>query len=175
MKRADILKKIFSGLALFSLSIAFSCQTPRQAERTEPRTQDEPRAQREAEDPIMGEAPVREEAPREYALSEEAVLELDRKIRDLNQDLTEVERQVRTASEPIPQNVLDTWNRIEKRRGEVNEHIESYNEALETDQGREAASIRDDINRILGELEAEINNLRDVFARENQRGEPTPN
>jgi hypothetical protein len=111
----------------------------------------------------------------DYALSEEGVEALDSRIGELNQELIILEEELKLSEGPLDEKVRLSWENIEEKREEVNNNIDKYNSAVQREDATEATEVRNEINKLLGQIEEEVDVLKDEFAIENQREQPIPN
>jgi gas vesicle protein len=150
MKTYKIFNGIFSGLFVLAISAMTACEPPRDAEKTR-----------------EGEARIE--------TREQTVDELDTRIRDLNQEISSVERSLRTEEREVDRNVRNSWNDIEDKRQNLNENIERYNSAVQMEAELEASRIMGEIETQVSELEVDLREFRDEFARDTDRDEEIPN
>jgi chromosome segregation ATPase len=165
MEHKRTVNRIISGFWILSLLFTVACRQPREMGRTQDRSPGEPRAQQERLPETQG----------DYAISEEAVAALDARIMELNQQLMDIHEEITGTDRQVEESVRESWDRIEEKRMQVNENIDRYNTAVEEERTEEASATRKDINRLLAEIEKDISVIRDVFAREDGVGVPTPN
>jgi hypothetical protein len=172
MKRLDYFIKplYFLGIAM-SLTIISGCQPQRQVERTPPQRD----GQADMYTPPIGGGEETPATREDYALSEEGVEELDNRIGELNQELIILEEELKLSDGPLDEKVRLSWENIEEKREEVNNNIDKYNSAVQREDATEATEVRNEINKLLGQIEEEVDVLKDEFAIENQREQPIPN
>nr|MBA3901357.1 hypothetical protein [Bacteroidota bacterium] len=89
---------------------------------------------------------------------------LDERIRDFNQEMSTVEREVMASDAVAEEGFREDWREIEVKRHELNRNIERYNDAVENDATLEASEIRGDINRLLGELQTDLREFREEYS-----------
>jgi prefoldin subunit 5 len=150
MKTTNLKTSILSGLWIFLMAVMVSCGPGRET------------------------AQDRREA-REPRTTEEAIETLDTRIRDLNQELASVERDIRANGRTVEGDMEESWEQIEQRRQELNRHIERYNAAVQREAELEAAEIRKEIDNKLNVLEQDVDEFRTQFARETEGQEDRPN
>jgi hypothetical protein len=88
---------------------------------------------------------------------------LDERIRNFNQEMNTVEREVMASESVSEEGFREGWRDIEIKRHELNRNIERYNAAVEREATLEASEIRGDINRLLGELQTDLREFRSEY------------
>jgi chromosome segregation ATPase len=147
MKSNRIIKGITGGLLALLIGGLVSCGPAREGDRRTDR--DEAR----------------------YETREQTVEQLDTRIRDLNEDFASVEQDLRSNGRVAETDVRDSWQSLESRREALNTNIDRYNAAVMQDAELEAARIRSEIERQVDELESGLENFRDEFALDTDRGD----
>ncbi len=99
---------------------------------------------------------------------------LDRRIENLNQTFTGVEREVMASDAVTEDGFREQWRGIEVKRHELNRNIEQYNQAIERDASLEASEYRAEVNRLITELESDLREVRDQVGNSDTQFEEQP-
>jgi hypothetical protein len=142
MKTNRMLRGMFTFFGIAVLAVTVSC---RQIEEATGTAQDDGRISEEA-----------------MAGNQTAEI-LDERIREFNQEMATVEREVMASDAVGEDEFRQEWREIEVKRHELNRNIDRYNDAVERDATLEASEIRGDINRLLGELQTDLREFRSEY------------
>jgi hypothetical protein len=150
METNRIIRGIFSAFGILAITTLFSCQMHRDGGRAGSQTQ----------------------TLEEFATSPQAVEALDERIRELSQEMSNVETELMVSERIGEEGFRESWRNIELKRHELNRNIELYNEAVTLDRALEASEIRADINKLVGEIESDLQQFRGEFGGEMQNQQP---
>ncbi|MDQ3191268.1 MAG: hypothetical protein M3Q58_06725 [Bacteroidota bacterium] len=139
METNKISRRIFSFFGILGIAVmVYSCEPSRKA------------ADMEAE-------PISES----ITPGTETAEALDRRIVDLNQTFSNVEREVMASERVTEEDFREKWRNLEVKRHDLNRNIELYNQAIEKDASLEAAEYRTEVNRLITEIERDLREVRD--------------
>jgi hypothetical protein len=144
MKMDRIKRGIFSLCGMFLISGFLACEPGRQTAQT-------------------GQQPINE-----MATTGGASEVYDERINTLNEEFTNLERDLVASDRAVQEGFREDWRDLEVKRLELNRNISLYNSAVERGATLEASEIRADINRLLGELEGEVREFRSDYGTETE-------
>ncbi|HET6244475.1 MAG: hypothetical protein H0V01_10980 [Bacteroidetes bacterium] len=140
METKKISRRIFSFLGILGIAaMVYSCEPSKRAADT------------------TASVPITESV----TPGNEGAAALDSRIQNLNQNFTNVEKEVMSSDKVSEEGFREEWRKVEVKRHELNRSIELYNQAIEKDASLEAAELRTDINRMITELERDLISVRD--------------
>jgi hypothetical protein len=142
MRTNRMLRGMFTFFGIAALAVTVSCK---QIEGVTGTAQDDGRISEEAQ-----------------AGSQTAQI-LDERIREFNQEMATVEREVMASESVGEEGFRQEWREIEVKRHQLNSNIDRYNAAVERDATLEASEIRGDINKLLGELQTDLKEFRSEY------------
>jgi hypothetical protein len=142
MKANEIVKKALSFLGIGALAIMVSCEPGRLG---------------------MGERADDGRITEEAQSGTQTAEMLDERIRNFNQEMASVERQVMATESVSEEGFRNDWREIEIKRHELNRNIERYNSAVERGNNLEASELRTEINVLLGELESGLSEFSENY------------
>jgi hypothetical protein len=105
----------------------------------------------------------------EYVITgNESAQVVEEKIKNLNEEISGVERELMATDRVSEQGFREGWRDIELKRHELNRNIEVYNSAMNRGATLEASEIRADINRLIGELRRDVSSFSSEFGTETE-------